>query len=123
MQHGVRCILIPVLVRLGLVAFSSTLSSAQGGTGELTGLVTDQTQAVVAGAEATLTNAGTGEKRTETTPSAGIFRLIALPVVGSYDLEITAKGFFRSVLQNRFNGLISRALRSTGIRRSSKPST
>src|SRR5947207_15973414 len=33
----------------------------QGGTGELTGLVTDPTGAVVSGATVTLTNSGTGE--------------------------------------------------------------
>src|SRR5205807_6293745 len=66
---------------------------AQGGTGELTGLVTDPSGAVVAGAQVTLTNSATGEKRAATTTSAGTYRFGALQVVGTYSIEITAKSF------------------------------
>ena len=72
----------------------------QGGTGELTGLVTDPTGAVVSNAEVTLTNAATGEKRTATTTGAGIYRFIALPVVGAYTLESAPKGFKRIQIAN-----------------------
>lgn len=65
----------------------------QGGSGELTGLVTDPTGAVVSGVEVTLTNSATGEKRTATTTGAGIYRFTALPIVGTYTLETTPKGF------------------------------
>ena len=56
----------------------------QGGAGELTGLITDPTGAVVSNATVTLTNSATGEKRTSVTTGAGIYRFVALPVVGSY---------------------------------------
>jgi Carboxypeptidase regulatory-like domain len=66
---------------------------AQGGQGELTGQVSDSTGALVAGVEVKLTNASTGEVRTTVTTSAGSYRFPALPIVGTYTLEVTAKGF------------------------------
>src|SRR6266536_164084 len=72
----------------------------QGGSGELTGLVTDPTGAVVSGATVTLTNTATGEKRTSVTTGAGIYRFVALPVVGSYTLNADAQGFKKLELAN-----------------------
>jgi outer membrane receptor protein involved in Fe transport len=66
---------------------------AQGGAGELTGQVTDTTGAVVAGVEVKLSNSATGEVRTTTTTSGGVYRFPELPIVGTYALEIKAKGF------------------------------
>src|SRR5262249_36215243 len=65
----------------------------QGGTGELTGLVTDSTGAVVSNATVTLTNSATGEKRTTVTTGAGIYRFAAVPIVGTYTLDMAPKGF------------------------------
>ena len=62
---------LQVITVLGLLA--GTLW-AQGGTGELTGLVTDPSGAVVANAQITLTNTATGEKRTTVTTPAGTYR-------------------------------------------------
>jgi hypothetical protein len=76
-----------------IAALSVSLALGQGGTGELTGLVSDPTGAVVANASVTLTNTATGEKRTTATTPAGIYRFAALPVVGSYRLETAPKGF------------------------------
>lgn len=73
---------------------------AQGGTGELTGLVTDPTGAVIVGAQVTLTNLATGEKRIATTTSAGTYRFAALLVVGAYTLEIAAKSFSNLEIAN-----------------------
>jgi len=63
------------------------------GTGEITGLVTDPTGAVISDATVTLTNTATGEKRTTATTSGGTYRFPSLPVVGSYTLQISPKGF------------------------------
>jgi len=63
------------------------------GTGEITGLVTDQTGAVIPGATVTLSNSATGEKRTTVTSSAGIYRFPSLPVVGTYSVQASPKGF------------------------------
>jgi hypothetical protein len=73
---------------------------AQGGTGELTGLVTDPTGAVVSGAPVKLSNVATGEERTTTTSPAGTYRFAALQVVGTYTLEISPKGFKSEKVQN-----------------------
>jgi len=79
-----------VFTVLGLLAGTMW---AQGGTGELTGLVTDPTGAVIANAQVTLTNTATGETRTTVTTAAGTYRFPALPVVGTYTLETSPKGF------------------------------
>ena len=63
--------------------------------GELSGLVTDPTGAVVAGATVKLTNPATKEIRTTTTTAAGIYTFPAL-AVGSDSLGLSPKGF-RSV--------------------------
>ena len=57
------------------------------GAGELTGLVTDTTGAVVSGVEVKLTNSATGEVRTTVTTPAGIYSFPALPMVGAYTLK------------------------------------
>src|SRR5437762_88701 len=93
------------IVSLSLVAAIFALlcvvpALGQGGSGELTGLVTDPTGAVVASAAVTLTNSATGEKRTSVTTGAGIYRFAALPVVGSYTLNTEAKGFKKFQLAN-----------------------
>src|SRR5216684_9378843 len=73
---------------------------AQGGSGELSGLVTDSTGAVVSGVEVKLSNSATGEVRATVTTPAGIYRFPALPIVGSYTLEIGSKGFKSTKVQN-----------------------
>jgi hypothetical protein len=83
-----RCLLLFTV--LGLLA--GTLW-AQGGTGELTGLVSDPSGAVVANAQVTLTNTATGDTRTTVTTAAGTYRFPALPVVGTYTLDTAPKGF------------------------------
>jgi hypothetical protein len=70
------------------------------GTGEITGLVTDSTGAVVSGVEVKLSNAATGEVRTTVTTAAGLYTFPALPIVGTYTLEIAAKGFKSTKVQN-----------------------
>jgi Carboxypeptidase regulatory-like domain/TonB dependent receptor len=73
---------------------------AQGGAGELTGLVSDATGAVVSGVEVKLSNTATGEVRTTVTTPAGIYTFPSLPIVGTYTLEIAAKGFKSTKVQN-----------------------
>src|SRR6266853_4650759 len=73
---------------------------AQGGSGELSGLVTDSTGAVVSGVEVKLSNSATGEVRATVTTPAGIYRFPALPIVGTYTLEVGSKGFKSTKVQN-----------------------
>jgi hypothetical protein len=89
-----RFLIAFVVLALSVGAF------AQGGVGELTGLVTDSTGAVVSGVEVKLANAATGEVRTTVTTPAGTYRFPALPIVGSYILEVANKGFKSVKVQN-----------------------
>ncbi|MGA7294954.1 MAG: carboxypeptidase regulatory-like domain-containing protein [Terriglobales bacterium] len=73
---------------------------AQGGVGQLTGQVTDTTGAVVSGIQVKLINSATGETRTAVTTAAGTYNFPALPIVGTYTLEVAAKGFKTVKVQN-----------------------
>lgn len=59
--------------------------------GTLSGTVTDKSQAVINGAEVTITNKATGANKTLTTNAAGEYRLEVQP--GIYTVKATAKGF------------------------------
>jgi hypothetical protein len=90
----IRLLLAFVVLALSVGAF------AQGGSGQLTGQVTDSTGAVVSGVEVKLSNTATGEVRTTVTTDAGIYTFPALPIVGSYALEVGSKGFKSTKVQN-----------------------
>ena len=60
--------------------------------GSVTGTVTDPSGAVVAGAQVTITNEGTGLKRQTTTDSEGTYRVLDLPQ-GNYTIEVATTGF------------------------------
>ena len=81
------------LLVLGVLGLVTSMAWGQAGTGELTGLVSDPSGAVVANATVTLSNTATGDKRTTVTTPAGIYRFSALPIVGTYTLEVAPKGF------------------------------
>lgn len=90
---GARFLLPCVILALCVGAF------AQGGTGELSGQVTDPTGAVIGGADVRLTNIATGEERSGITTTAGTYRFSALQV-GTYTLTISGKGFKSLKVQN-----------------------
>ena len=85
---------------LAFVVLALCVGAFAQGSGELTGLVTDSTGAVVAGVGVKLTNSATGEVRDTATTPSGIYSFPALPIVGSYALEIAAKGFKSTRVQN-----------------------
>jgi carboxypeptidase family protein/TonB-dependent receptor-like protein len=85
---------------LAIVVLALCVGAFAQGAGELTGQVTDSTGAVVSGVEVKLTNTATGEVRTTVTTPAGTYNFPALPIVGTYTLEITAKGFKSVKVQN-----------------------
>lgn len=60
--------------------------------GSISGLVTDSSGAVVAGAKVIATDTQTGVKTTVSTDAKGFYSLPALPV-GTYDLEVSQIGF------------------------------
>ncbi|HVM93307.1 MAG TPA: carboxypeptidase regulatory-like domain-containing protein [Terriglobales bacterium] len=99
MESAFRCMWTRFLLAF-LVLALCVGAWAQGGSGELTGLVTDPTGAIVAGVEVKLTNSATGVVRTATTTAGGVYSFPALPIVGGYTLEITAKGFKSVKVEN-----------------------
>src|SRR5918912_264779 len=65
-------------------------------TGVLTGVVKDQSGAVVPNATVKATNKATGVERTITTGDSGVYELTTLSP-GDYRVEVEAKGFARYV--------------------------
>src|SRR3984957_12621955 len=61
-------------------------------TGGISGVITDTTGAVVAGATVTATNAGQGQVLKSTTDAAGFYNFPRL-AVGSYDIQVELQGF------------------------------
>ena len=82
------------------VALWATPASAQSGYGEITGIVTDPSGAVVSGAPIVLANTATGESRTASSNTAGAYRFTAVPVVGLYSITVTAQGFAKYEIAN-----------------------
>src|SRR5882724_7091429 len=72
---------------------------AQKYTGTITGVVTDQQGAVVSGATVTAVNTSTGQSRSATTNSSGVYSLPEL-AVGNYDVHIKAASFKEHVSKN-----------------------
>src|SRR5580698_6353632 len=81
-----------ILAGFALATILATNLPAQGIYATLTGVVTDQSQAVVAGAKVTLNDAQSGSQRDTVTNTDGYFTFASVPV-GSYTLAIEAKGF------------------------------
>jgi hypothetical protein len=76
-----------------LLAFAaSQYCAAQLLQGTIDGVVTDPSQAAVAGATVTVTSEGTKLSRTTTTNSAGEYTIPTLPP-GTYDLNVKSPGF------------------------------
>jgi hypothetical protein len=84
------------VIYLGLGGISLLALPALGQTffGSIVDTVTDASGAVIQDATATLTNNGTGERRTATTGTDGIYRFVNL-VPGNYKLDLEKRGFKR----------------------------
>src|SRR5580693_10287571 len=98
MESAFRSTCTYLLVALAVMALCVG-AFAQGGIGELTGQITDTTGAVVSGVEVKLTNTATGEVRTTVTTPTGNYTFPALPIVGTYTLEVGSKGFKSTKVQ------------------------
>src|SRR5580704_6048539 len=80
-----------VVAVFAFVLFALALASASI-TGSISGVVTDKSGAVVAGASVTATDTLTGVQTTQKTDTKGFYNLPTL-AVGTYDLEIKQVGF------------------------------
>ncbi|HEY3617057.1 MAG TPA: carboxypeptidase-like regulatory domain-containing protein, partial [Candidatus Sulfotelmatobacter sp.] len=81
-----------VLSVVVLLLMPSLYLNAQSTYGSISGTVTDQSGAAVVDAPVTLTNVGTGEKRTENSGSDGHFTFVNL-FPGQYRIDIEKQGF------------------------------
>ena len=77
-------------------------------TGTIQGTVTDESGAVVPGAQITVHNVATGVERTTQSDSSGNYQVAALPV-GSYRLEVRAQGF-QTAIVNRIDLEVGRTI-------------
>jgi hypothetical protein len=75
-----------------LATTSSSLLYSQSTYGSISGSVADTSGAIVTGANVTLTNAGTGEKRTQSTGADGLFTFVNL-FPGQYRIDVEKQGF------------------------------
>src|SRR5215471_10741959 len=92
----VRALLTIVCV----LAFSvPTIFAQSQTTGQIAGVVRDQTRAVIAAAEVTLVNTDTSEERRVTTDSLGYYSAPLL-APGNYRVSIVASGFRRTVFND-----------------------
>ncbi len=97
-MKAARILFVLAFALVGL--FCGTDAWAQGGTGDLTGILYDPSQAVIAGAKVQLTNSATAAVRTQESSGAGVYRFLALPVVGTYTLRVEVTGFRTTVITN-----------------------
>src|SRR4051812_40991556 len=85
-QAKYRFFLLPLFLVLACVGLYAQANS------ELTGIVTDQTGAVVAGATITLTDPATGFVKSTESGGTGLYVIAGLNPA-NYNLKINAKGF------------------------------
>ncbi len=86
-----KLLLVALLVFLAGVV--SIPAFAQSGYGEITGIVTDPSGALVSGATVILSNSATGENRMMISNTAGTYRFTAVPVGGDFTITVTAQSF------------------------------
>src|ERR1700693_2324321 len=87
-MHGLKERILFLLVAVLFVAGGAQAEV----TGKITGVVTDQSGSVIAGATVFITNAATGVKQTTKTDQDGVFTFPVLPV-GQYTMDVTSDGF------------------------------
>jgi hypothetical protein len=85
-QAKYRFILLPLFVFLACVSAFAQANST------VTGIVTDQTGAVVSGAKIVLTDPATGESHSTLSSVTGLYEIAGLNAA-SYNLKVTSKGF------------------------------
>src|SRR5712664_615971 len=76
----------------GLCVFMLSSTQLLAQTASIQGIVKDQTEAAVVGAQVVVTNLDTGLRREATSNETGLYTLPTLPV-GRYTLKATTKGF------------------------------
>jgi hypothetical protein len=80
------------LVVAAVAVFSANLFAQATATGTIQGTVIDQSQAVIAGADVTITKKATGETRTTVSDNSGNFRFNLLSA-DTYNIKVSKPGF------------------------------
>lgn len=88
--------LCSLLAALVLLAVSGTVAWSQAPTGTISGIVSDESGAIIPNAAVTITNKATGAIRNLTSDSAGAFNAPALQA-GEYEVKCTVAGFRTTV--------------------------
>jgi hypothetical protein len=87
-----------VLAALIALALGHANVNAQALTGSLTGTVTDASEAVIPGANVTITNLGTGKTNKESTNAEGVFTFAELEN-GNFKVTVEHAGFSTTVIE------------------------
>lgn len=87
------------LTLLGLGIFMSALAWGQGGRGSISGLITDESGSVIAGATVKAENSATGIGISSVTTGAGLYSFTSL-TPGSYRVTATQPGFQTATQEN-----------------------
>lgn len=85
-QFGCRLAVLCLMLCFGIGAWAQ-------GAGSISGVITDASGAVVPRVTVNLLNNSTGVPYETVTSGAGVYRFSSLPVVGTYTLNVEAKGF------------------------------
>ena len=96
MTRTIRLFALSLAVLFVWMAGAVSPSHAQATSGAISGVVTDESQGVIANASVTARNVGTNESRSATTDSEGRYRFPNLPV-GNYEITVQANGFGKLV--------------------------
>ena len=95
-EAKITCFVVSVCFAFLLIFLMPPSLRGQIDTGRILGLVKDQSGAVIPGAQVTLRNEGTGLTLTATTGPTGYYVFPVLRI-GSYRIEVEAKGFSKFV--------------------------
>jgi len=87
------------LCLLALLVFSTSVSAQTAATSVITGTVTDQSGAVVPGAEVEIFDLGTNATRKVNTDENGVYRFVNV-IPTTYRITATAQGFKKAVIQS-----------------------
>ena len=82
----VKTLMLALLILLPSVAIAQTHRAT------VRGSVTDPAEAVVPGAQITLTNTGTNESRTTASDASGVYAISSL-AAGLYNIQVSSSGF------------------------------
>ncbi|HTC91175.1 MAG TPA: carboxypeptidase-like regulatory domain-containing protein [Bryobacteraceae bacterium] len=85
-------VIAALALALLLALFVPALMAQSAGTSSLTGTITDPSGAAIPNVTVTITSNDTGQSRTETTGSDGVYKFTLLPP-GSYKVRFAAPGF------------------------------